>query len=46
MSEGELKLCRYSQHCPHFQDSSYTCWHEDEAVTYCGIFKRIKKEGG
>lgn len=33
-----LKLCRYSHQCKHFQDSSYTCWHEEESKRYCGLY--------
>lgn len=35
----KLKLCRYHDVCAHFRDSAHTCWHEDEAKTYCGLFR-------
>jgi len=36
--EPPLKLCKYAHDCKHFQDSAFTCWHNEEAEKYCGVY--------
>jgi hypothetical protein len=34
------KACRFSKVCSGYRKEAFTCQHEGEASTYCGLYKR------